>query len=166
MQVTIEDEERILSLDEQFILIDCSSFEYLFGQQHESSIFVIRSFHSLSDQPFYTVHTILRASRHGREREREDEQEKEQERRERENNYSAIVTTANQNTYTFIHTDAYTSISLLQIIRSRSRTRTLLRVKKRKSMPADRFAPYPLPAHISHSEYRKVREYHEKEIDD
>lgn len=101
-----------------------------------------------------------------RESEREDEQEKEQERRERENNYSAIVTTANQNTYTFIHTDAYTSISLLQIIRSRSRTRTLLRVKKRKSMPADRFAPYPLPAHISHSEYRKVREYHEKEIDD
>jgi hypothetical protein len=24
-------------------------------------------------------------------------------------------------------------------------------------MPADRFAPYPLPPHISHSEYRKVK---------
>ena len=25
-------------------------------------------------------------------------------------------------------------------------------------MPADRFAPYPLPPHISQSEYRKVKE--------
>lgn len=83
MQVTIEDEERILSLDEQFILIDCSSFEYLFGQQHESSIFVIRSFHSLSDQPFYTVHTILRASRHGRARERTSKKKNKREERER-----------------------------------------------------------------------------------
>ncbi len=24
-------------------------------------------------------------------------------------------------------------------------------------MPADRFAPYPLPPHITHNEYRKVR---------
>lgn len=119
MQVMIE--VRILSLDEQTISIDSSSFEYLFGQQHESSIFVIRWFHSFSDQPFYTVRTIL--SRVRREREKNK-------RKRRENNYSAIVTTANQNTHTFIHTDAYTSISLLQIIRSRSRTRITQSYKK------------------------------------
>jgi hypothetical protein len=88
-----------------------------------------------------------------RERKREELTRKKRERRE--NNYSVIVTTTNQNTYTFIHTDIRTRVYHFFKLLDPVHVRELLIFEKR--MPADRFAPYPLPSHISHSEYRKVK---------
>lgn len=135
-----EEKERIRLLDKECLCAWVFFFflslrEYLFGQQHESSIFVIHSFVAFFFWPtiLHRTHDLACVKTHEkRERERERKEKR------RENNYSVIVTTTNQNTYTFIHTYGRidTSISLLQIVRSRSRIR-ILHLERNKARPTN-----------------------------
>ena len=62
-----------------FSFFPCANI-YLANSTSRLSSSFIRSLHSFSDQPFYIVHTISRASRHTR---REKEREREKRREER-----------------------------------------------------------------------------------
>ena len=108
---------RIVATDESLFLPFCS-LTYEFGQQHESSIFIIRSFHSPSDQPFYIIRTISRASRQKEQRERKRERERERKR------IITVQSPRRQRQRIRIHThptSTHTSTSLLSLVRSRSR---------------------------------------------
>lgn len=128
---------------------------FVFGQQHESSIFIIRWFCSYSDQPFYIIHTIssrVDVETYEREEKRARALAKKGEKKER----IIIVQSLGRRIriHTYIHRDADTRVSHFSKILDPVHAYTITHINK---MPSDRFAPYPLPSHISHNEYRKVK---------